>query len=581
MKNTEKLKSDLSMLEADTSELEEKVNGVDNNLIYVHDKLAIPETLHDRLSTLDSNLKLASDLLGIMRIIPPISAAASNTKKVIDLFREPVSNAKKVSGDIDKRVKPVRTKVHQVEQQVAKLDTELKSVIAKEQGLIQSANHAQVCIMSLPSGAVKTDSTVALETLSGEADPAVVKIQQAQHSVLEVANAAENKIDQVKMHLQSLLEIDAAIDRVMKVLGPLISQLQAIKKAFSKMIRVPYGAFPKMCTKKTFTGIKVRYPCGWYPVYFSFSIQQILDGVAGVIKPVMELLDKAMNAVLNPLLKALNLNLKLPGIPGLDKLQKIIDSLTSVFDPMTQALDRLMSEVQALQTRLQSLFEFAQPLNKIYQACVHGRDEQPVMSALVLEDDRAEADPDMFDAMVTLNERTYLFQSNTYWLNSPGQNEADGPFTISDGFGRDDDGQPVTGPFDAACVVADRISLFQGDKFYLCTAGDNASCQGPLKIEGRWGKTEDGQFLTGPFHATFSYQGKTYLFKEEHFFISTPGDDTRAQGPYPIKGFWGAGDQEAPLDGPFDAVSLYADRLYIRKKESFWEQPLNRIKALN
>lgn len=57
MKNTDKLKSDLSKLEADSSGLEEKVKAVDDNLIYVHDKLAIPETLHDRLSTLDSNLK--------------------------------------------------------------------------------------------------------------------------------------------------------------------------------------------------------------------------------------------------------------------------------------------------------------------------------------------------------------------------------------------------------------------------------------------------------------------------------------------------------------------------------------------
>ena len=142
MKNTDKLKSDLSKLEADSSELEEKVKTVDDNLSYVYDKLAIPETLHDRLTTLDSNLKMASDLLGIMRIIPPISAAASNTKKVIDLFREPVSKAKKVSGDIDKRVKPVRTKVQQVQQEVAKLDGELNSIIGKEQDLFQPVNHA-------------------------------------------------------------------------------------------------------------------------------------------------------------------------------------------------------------------------------------------------------------------------------------------------------------------------------------------------------------------------------------------------------------------------------------------------------
>ena len=79
MKNTDQLKSDLNKLEGDSSELERKVKAVDDNLIYVHDKLSIPETLHDRLSKLDSSLKMASDLLGVVRIIPPISAAAANT----------------------------------------------------------------------------------------------------------------------------------------------------------------------------------------------------------------------------------------------------------------------------------------------------------------------------------------------------------------------------------------------------------------------------------------------------------------------------------------------------------------------
>ena len=581
MKNTDKLKSDLSKLEADSSELEEKVKTVDDNLIYVHDKLAIPETLHDRLSTLDSSLKMASDLLSVMRIVPPISAAASNTKKVIDLFREPVSKAKKVSGDIDKRVKPVRTKVHQVQQQVAQLDAELISIIGKEQTLIQSVNHAQVCIISLPSGAVKTESSGTLEALSREAEPPVVKIQQAQHAVLEAANTAENKINQVKKNVQALLEIDAAIDRVMNVLNPLINQLQAIKKAFNHIIRVPYGGFPKMCTKKVWPGVKVPYPCGWYTTYFSFSIQQILNGVSGVIKPVMDLLDKAMDAVLNPLLKALNLNIKLPDIPGLDKLKGIVDSLTSVFDPMTQAFDRLLDEAQTLQAKLQSLFELAQPFNKIYQACVQGKDEQPATAGLVLEQNRAETDPAVFDAMATFNERTYLLKGNMYWLYLPGHDEAEGPFAISDEFGKDDRGQPLAGPFDAACVVDNRLSLFQGKNFYLCAPGENAACLGPLAIEGLWGKTASGQFLSGPFDAAISYQGRAYLFQGDQFFVSTEGEDTQAEGPHPIKGYWGIENQERPLDGPFDAVTLYADRLYIRKGESFWDQPLNGIKALS
>jgi hypothetical protein len=223
--------------------------------------------------------------------------------------------------------------------------------------------------------------------------------------VLEAANQAESKINHVKKNVQALLEIDAAIGRVMTVLNPLISQLQAIKKA-------------------------------------------------------------------------LNLNIKLPEIPGLDKLKGIVESLTSVFDPMTQAFDRLLGDAQALQTKLQSLFELTQPFNKIYQACVQGRDEQPAAAGLVLKQNRAEADPAVFDAAV-------------------------------------------------------------------------------------------------------SYQGRTYLFQGDQFFVSTAGEDTRAQGPHPIKSYWGSDNREMPLDGPFDAVTLYADRLYIRKGESYWDQPIIGIKALN
>jgi hypothetical protein len=581
MENTDKLKSDLIKLESDSSALEKKVKTVDDDLIYVHEKLAIPETLHDRLSTLDSNLKLASDLLGVMRIIPPISTAASNTKRVIDLFREPVNKAKKVSGNIDKRVKPLRTKVHEVEQAVARLDAELQSVIEKEQALIQSVSHAQVCIVSLPSGAVKSESTAGLEALSQKADPPVVKTQQAQHVVLEAANTVESKIKQVKKSIKSLLEIDAAIDRVMKALDPLIRQLQAVKKAFSQIIRVPYGGFPKMCTKKVWPGVKVHYPCGWYPAYFSFSIQQILDGVSGVIKPVMDLLDKAMYAVLNPLLKALNLNIKLPGIPGLENLKENLDALLSVFDPMNQAFDRLRREAQALNAQMQSLFEFTRPFSRIYQACVHGRDQQPTPVGLVLDETQADTDPAIFDAMATLNEQTYLFRSQMYWHYSPGQDEAEGPFAISDLLGTDDSGQSLSGPFDAACAVDGRLSLFQGNHCYLCTPGENSACHGPLEIKGNWGQTAKGQILSGPFSAAFSIDGRVYLFQGDQFYISTTGVDVQAEGPHPIKGNWGVDNEATALDGPFDAATLSGDRIYIRKGESFWDQPVNTIKALN
>ena len=90
--------------------------------------------------------------------------------------------------------------------------------------------------------------------------------------------------------------------------------------------------------------------------------------------------------------------------------------------------------------------------------------------------------------------------------------------------------------------------------------------------------------LTQPFNKVYQacvVDGRLGLFQGDQFFVSTAGEDTQAQGPHPIKNYWGSDNQEMQLDGLFDAVTLYADRLYIRKGELYWDQPVGGIKALN
>jgi hypothetical protein len=266
---------------------------------------------------------------------------------------------------------------------------------------------------------------------------------------------------------------------------------------------------------------------------------------------------------------------------NLSKLEGIIASLTGVPESMINGFDQLLSNAQALEAKLQSVLELTQPFKKIYQACVHGAAEEPAAVSLVMEENQAEADPAMFDALATLNERSYLFRSNMYWIYSPGRDEADDPFAIADEFGKDDHGQILSGPFDAACVVDDRLCLFQGKNYYLCTPGRNATCTGPMAIEDHWGKTAGGRRLSGPVDAAVSVHGRVFLFQKNQFYIATEVGAKLLDGPHPIRGSWGVDNQGALLDGPFDAVTAYADRLYIRKGESFWDQPLDPIKALS
>ena len=74
--------------------------------------------------------------------------------------------------------------------------------------------------------------------------------------------------------------------------------------------------------------------------------------------------------------------------------------------------------------------------------------------------------------------------------------------------------------------------------------------------------------------------GRIFLFRKKQYYIVTEDDHKTVSGPRPIKGSWGINDQGAALEGPFDAATVHADRLFIRKGELFWDQSLNRIKAL-
>jgi hypothetical protein len=100
-------------------------------------------------------------------------------------------------------------------------------------------NHAQTCIISLPSGAVKTESSGTLEALSREAEPPAAKIQLAQHAVLEAANQAENKINQVKKNVQALLEIDAAIRGGLTCFKEINSLFQPQVKILGRRVLIP------------------------------------------------------------------------------------------------------------------------------------------------------------------------------------------------------------------------------------------------------------------------------------------------------------------------------------------------------
>jgi hypothetical protein len=235
-----------------------------------------------------------------------------------------------------------------------------------------------------------------------------------------------------------------------------------------------------MCTKKVL-GVPMPYPCGWHTVYFSFSIQQILDGVTGVLRPVMDLLQSAMDTILNLLLGALNLDIKLPDIPGLAKLERLVDSLLSGLTPLADAVANLQREARALTAALDRVAAYA-----------------------------------------------------------------------------------IRGPFDAAFPVGDRLCALKGKSYYLCRPGEGGRSEGPFPIRGSFGATRRGAPVDGPFDAAVAAAHRIYLFKGKRYLVTAHGAE-EASGPHAIKGRWGTTRQGEPLEGPFDAVTLRDGQVYARK----------------
>lgn len=573
MLKTQELEKDLGALEANTTALETKINHLDQDLRQLHKQLNTSKVLYTKLKELDSNLKLASQLLGIVRVIPTISAAASNTKRIIDQFRKPVAKATNVAQKVEKKVKPVREKVKQVQKQVAKVDAQFKRAAQEERQILEAVGRAQHCVSSLPAGLVKDRSVQGLETLSGKVDPPVVAADKVQVSVLKTINDAEKQTQMMMQYAKGLVDIDMGIDEAMKVLNPFISALGEVQKALKQVIRVPYAGYPKMCKKKVWPGIPVYYPCGWETQYFSFSIQQILDGVTGVIKPVMDLLDNAMNAVLSPLLKALNLNIKLPDIPGLDRLESFINSIASTFTSWNKALANALSSITQLQKELESVFSFLAPLQKVYSGCVAYKGEDRPLT-LAGRGALAPVDPEIFDAMCVSGRTTFIFKGSHFWKYSARSAATVGPELIQGQWGEDDRGKAIQGPFDAACVVGKTFYFFRGTSYWKFSDGRGA---GPAKIKGNWGKMRNGRNVLGPFSAACVIGNKVIVFKGQWFWVTFPGAK-KAQGPFPIEGVWGSDGKGKPLAGPFDAVAVHGKSVCIRKGKLLWKQPLAAIR---
>ncbi|PSN19582.1 hypothetical protein C7271_06585 [filamentous cyanobacterium CCP5] len=366
MEKTRALMDSIELAENHTAQIEDRVEYVDRELEEARRDLAKTKEVYENLDNLSTALEIASSLLASVTVVPSIGVAASALKKTIDLTRYPVDKATDAARFLESISKEMRAKIYQVEEKVEKVDQKLLSLLNTQNDFLTVLGDAQSCIDSLPASAsIRAELVEQIETVSATLNPIVRNLDSAQKSFLEQIIYVENKIKKVDEELNRLFQIDDAVKRVRRELQPMINTLEDIKRALKKTISVPYGITPKICKGRW----GIPYPCG-KPIYYRFTVWQILTGPGKLIKPVMDLFNREVDKILRPLLRKLNLNINLDGLPGAEELEALRNRLEAVLNDAINDFARLLTELDGPMGEFsQEMLEAISKMKEINDRC--------------------------------------------------------------------------------------------------------------------------------------------------------------------------------------------------------------------
>lgn len=371
MPNTQDLLAALNQLEGNTTQLQQQVNGFDSGLVSARNDLEIPIDLASKLSSLNDVLSTSSNLLEVIGIIPAIGEAANILNEAIEALQGPVSAASSAANSAAATIRPVRDAVAQLESRVQQLGTGLGRSVQAEQTFGQALTQAQSCINSQPAGAFRNTLDKQLDTASGIAQPVVAKAASIVGTVNGELASLQNDLNAAEAKLQSLASISGAVDSVMSTLSAITGPMESVANALSHDITIPVG--PPIPHKVCFEGGFIPYPCDWYPPTITFSVEDIIKGVKGVLGPFESLLDSAMHAILDPVLGALHIPTSLPPIPGIGDLANDVTSLLGSLGNLQNEIGGFFNDLDTFSTDIQNVSNTIAGVQTVLARCQAGK----------------------------------------------------------------------------------------------------------------------------------------------------------------------------------------------------------------
>ena len=297
----------------------QKLVLLQNSLSKFATVLEIPDQLEHKIIILSQNVHTLNQLLSILSIIPAL--------------KTPISLFQKVLGPIDKTIGSVRDKISKMDNTyVDPVRSEIQEFNERISHGVDSLKLLDKKFSSLPTD-VQKKANSSIEILVNLID------------VLEkpIVSLSNSKLVDMLVEVENLLETVNVLDVMMR----------PVEKALDVKISIPYSVKVKVPKTKKVKDWKSFWNFVWKEVQvweweiktvnYTFTVREIIKGV-DVIREVLDLLEKEVDKVMDPVLKGLGLDVEIPGL-GLDGVEKEIGKLLGVDLEGVKKVEKALEEV--------------------------------------------------------------------------------------------------------------------------------------------------------------------------------------------------------------------------------------------
>ena len=310
----------LTPIRSQFDQSERRVTGLSRSVNTAHKGIADLNNIVDRIAQLDEQLGTIDTASSVLAAIPVVGSVFTVTGTAVRQVQRPVGA---VNEKADALKDPV---IEPALRAMTTVNERTDNVVGAMNDIKRSLDASAAMLARLNDCVASIDDLAALAKVEQDVKALKAAIEELR-SGLDRIDAMEREIDATLRALAEAVSLISTVNRgvetVMRPLDTISSVTNQINRALQQRVSIPLVG--------------------------SFTVEEAIQSSTGVIK-------SAAEAVLNPILR--QLNIQIPSIPGIDELERLLDSVESYYADIrtaVAAIERAEAEILAAPVKLGQL----------------------------------------------------------------------------------------------------------------------------------------------------------------------------------------------------------------------------------